>query len=320
MQLIRYTSEKQAEWDAFVKGSKNGTFLFMRPYMDYHSDRFRDHSLMYYNDKSQLIAIMPANERDNILYSHQGLTYGGLVLSLKTKTIQVMDMFDMTISYLRERGFTEWQYKQMPTCYHRYPSEEDEYALWRHHAEITSCGVSSTMLLEKYTTFNSHIVNSRKRSYHGNLTRMGYVIERNASLCDFWPVLTQNLLISHNLAPVHSLDEIQRLQDKFPQNIECVVARNPQGEVEAGAVLYKDNAVVHTQYLSASIQGKQRKAMDYLILEIINRIIKEDRFKIFDFGISTEDHGNFLNEGLISQKEGFGGRGVVYKNYSLRIK
>lgn len=318
MQIIRYTSERQAEWDAFVKGSRNGTFLFLRSYMDYHSDRFYDHSLMYYSDKDKLIAVMPANVSNNVLYSHQGLTYGGLVLSMQTKTIQVMEMFDMTIRYMHEQGFTEWQYKQMPTCYHRYPSEEDEYALWRHHAEVTSCGLSSTILLDKYCEYGSQIV-SRSRRYNQNLLlRKGYVIERNAPLRDFWPVLTQNLLASHNLAPVHTIDEIERLQHSFPHNIECVVARNPKGDVEAGAVLYKDKAVVHTQYLSASIQGKLNKTMDFLLLGVISQLVKEGKYQVFDFGISTEDHGNFLNEGLITQKEGFGGRGVVYRIYSIR--
>ena len=46
--IVRYTADKEAEWNAFVAQSKNGTFLFDRGYMDYHSDRFTDHSLMFF--------------------------------------------------------------------------------------------------------------------------------------------------------------------------------------------------------------------------------------------------------------------------------
>jgi len=46
--IIRYTSEKVQEWNAFVATSKNGTFLFNRGYMDYHSHRFEDCSLMFF--------------------------------------------------------------------------------------------------------------------------------------------------------------------------------------------------------------------------------------------------------------------------------
>ena len=76
--IERYTAEKAAEWDEFVAKSKNGTFLFDRNYMDYHADRFADFSLMFYNDKHKLCALLPANIDDGTLYSHQGLTYGGL--------------------------------------------------------------------------------------------------------------------------------------------------------------------------------------------------------------------------------------------------
>ena len=74
--VIKYNSNMKAEWDAFVETSKNGTFLFMRNYMEYHSDRFADHSLMFYCN-NRLLAVLPANirESEKTLVSHGGLTY-----------------------------------------------------------------------------------------------------------------------------------------------------------------------------------------------------------------------------------------------------
>ena len=46
--------------------------------MEYHNDRFEDFSLMVYKN-GKLIALLPANKKDNIVYSHQGLSYGGVV-------------------------------------------------------------------------------------------------------------------------------------------------------------------------------------------------------------------------------------------------
>lgn len=299
--------------------SRNGTFLFFRAYMDYHSDRFTDHSLLYYSDKGKLLAVLPANEKDGVLYSHQGLTYGGFVLSQGIRTMQVMEMFEATIEYLRLHHFRDWYYKQIPSCYHLCPSEEDEYALWRFGAEIVSCGVSSSLLLYISEEQYRQTINLRKLSYYKKLVRKGYSVERNAPLESFWPVLTENLLLSHNIRPVHSLEEIKRLQSSFLNNIECVVAYNDKGEVEAGTVLYKTDDVVHTQYLSASVSGKSNKAMDYLIFSLIYQLRSEGHYKMLDFGISTERNGEYLNEGLIAQKEGYGGRGVVYKQYRIRI-
>ena len=36
-EIRRYSADKADEWNAFVATSKNGTFLFDRRYMDYHS-------------------------------------------------------------------------------------------------------------------------------------------------------------------------------------------------------------------------------------------------------------------------------------------
>ena len=58
-EIIRYTPDKADEWNQFIAKSKNGTFLFDRHYMDYHRDRFEDHSLMFYLEGA-LYALMPA--------------------------------------------------------------------------------------------------------------------------------------------------------------------------------------------------------------------------------------------------------------------
>ena len=71
MQIIGYTPERKEEWDAFVRTSRNGTFLLLRDYMDYHADRFTDCSLMFYRE-GKLMALLPANLRkeEQTIYSH----------------------------------------------------------------------------------------------------------------------------------------------------------------------------------------------------------------------------------------------------------
>ena len=75
LNIVRYTAEQKTVWDSFVATSKNGTFLFMRDYMDYHADRFADHSLMFYKG-GRLIALLPGNESDDcLLYTSQSPRY-----------------------------------------------------------------------------------------------------------------------------------------------------------------------------------------------------------------------------------------------------
>ncbi|MEM2995168.1 MAG: GNAT family N-acetyltransferase, partial [Candidatus Bathyarchaeia archaeon] len=85
IKIVKYNEKHRMAWDDFIKNSKNGVFLFYRDYMEYHADRFTDFSLMFF-DNNRLIAVMPANVKDDILFSHGGLTFGGIVTDRKMKT------------------------------------------------------------------------------------------------------------------------------------------------------------------------------------------------------------------------------------------
>lgn len=324
MQIVRYTSSKSHEWDEFIESSRNGTFLFMRAYMDYHSDRFTDHSLMYYNDKDKLIAIMPANEAVSLLdrvgeksfFSHQGLTYGGFILDAKVHISEVGELFETTIAYLKKKGFSEWYYKQMPSVYHKQPSQEDEYWLWRHNAEVTACNMMSAI---DYKANVDDISSSRKRTYCSKLMRQGYTIDMAADVRVFWPILESNLKERFNSKPVHTLDEIELLQSRFSENIVCCTVNNPDGKTIAGTLLFISDEVVRTQYISASPEGKQINALDYLMLTLVGYYRKNPKYRYFEFGTSMAEDGINLNEGLILQKEGFGGRAIACKTYRIKI-
>lgn len=313
MTIERYIEDKEQEWNDFIGASRNSTFLFLRDYMDYHKDRFTDHSLMYRNDKGKLLAVMPANEKDGVLHSHQGLTFGGIILSNDAHAVDVRDVFDITKAYLQEHHISEWHYSPVPTIYHRIPSQEDEYWLWRNGAQLDACKISTTIDLKA-----EDISSNRKRSYQKRLQREGYIYDKGCDIEDFWPILEENLMLAHNVKPVHTLEEIKRLQKSLPENILCVGVRNAEGQLEAGTVLYVSGQVVHTQYISATSTGKQTKAMDMLMLSLIDDYRRKDNFRFLDFGNSNEQGGWFLNESLIRQKEGFGGRGTVYKSYVIK--
>ena len=109
-EIKRYTPSEKNIWNGFLKTAKNATMLFEREYMDYHSDRFHDHSLMVYR-KGNLFALVPANEKDGILYSHQGLTYGGLIISKKAGTVDVLSIFNVLNEYLKSKGIVKVVYK-----------------------------------------------------------------------------------------------------------------------------------------------------------------------------------------------------------------
>ena len=122
---------------------------------------------------------------------------------------------------------------------------------------------------------------------------------------------------NHEAEPVHSLEEIERLANLFPKNIKLFLAKK-EDVVISGALMYENANIVHTQHLANSETGRESGALDLLIDYLIKEVYKNKKY--FDFGISNEDAGRYLNTGLIAQKEGFGARAVVHDFYELEIK
>lgn len=311
MRVELYSEKHKDNWDNFVSQSKNGTFLFYRDFMEYHKHRFNDFSLLFYKGE-KLIALLPGNLKEQTYYSHQGLSYGGLIMDKSTTTALTIEIFEHFITILRQQGVKEIIYKTIPHIYHTIPSEEDLYALFVNKAQIIGRGISSTLLLNenhKYSTIRKRGI---KRALSNKLR-----VEENQDIQSFWNILEENLHKRYNAKPVHSIDEISLLKEKFPFNIVFLGVYNELNKMLAGCILFITSKVVHLQYIAASAEGKESGATDLLIDYIVNR--KWDGQTYFDYGISTENNGLYLNQGLINHKEGFGARGIAYDIYSIKL-
>lgn len=317
MEIIRYQTSMQDVWNAFVQCSKQGTFLHDRRYMDYHSDRFHDHSLLIYRD-GKLAALLPANEcvdaltNEKTLFSHQGLTYGGLITDSHTTAADVCDMFRHINNYLKAEGFTHVVYKPIPHIYHRIPAEEDLYALFNVcHAQLKERSISSTIDVQHPLKWSHGRTLCAKKALQQHIQVM-----QSDDFASFWRILEDNLMHRYHAKPVHSLEEILLLHSHFPDNIQLHVGALDD-HILGGTLLYITPQVAHTQYISASEEGKQSHVLDAIFHELLT--VRCHGHKYFDFGTSTEDHGRYLNESLIFQKEGFGGRGIVYDTYEWQL-
>lgn len=312
-EVKRYTHELKGAWNQFLLTAKNSTFLFDRNYMDYHSDRFEDYSLMVYR-KGALYAMLPANRREDTVFSHQGLTYGGLIMNKKATTSEILDVFAKINEFLKDEGVNHVVYKPTPYIYHQVPAQEDLYALFRLvDARIVGRNISSTI----YQSEKIKFIESRKSGIRKALNS-GVAVEGSSDFASFWTILGNNLKNKYGVKPVHSLEEITLLANRFPDNIHLFLARSANGTALGGTVIFvTGKQVVHTQYISASPEGKECGALDLLFDRLINEEYKD--YPIFDFGQSTEDQGRVLNESLIFQKEGFGGRGALYDIYEYYL-
>ncbi len=308
MIIKRYSSEHKAQWDTFVEKSKNGTFLLMRDYIEYHSDRFTDYSLMLY-DNDNLVALLPANIVGDTVKSHGGLTYGGFIMSDRTSGTDLLRWMPEVLSYLKSVGVTKLQYKPIPHIYHRHPAEEDLYALFRNKAQLTVRNMATVIDMSNPITSSRLGKRAAKRQRNADI-----IIEQTDSADSFWDIIVEDRRVRYNTTPVHTQEEINYLHSKFPENIIFLQAK-VNDEILAGAVLFYTGNVIHLQYAAATVKGKDLYATDVIYHDVIFNRLTEAKY--FDFGTSNEDGGRFLNEGMVAHKEEFGGRSIVYDTYEI---
>jgi hypothetical protein len=309
LQVERYRPERAAEWDRFAASSRNATFLLERGYMDYHGARFTDHSLLVRDPQGRLLALLPANECEQHLHSHAGLTYGGLLVGPGTGAAAALEILEAVRHYMAGHGFSGLHYKTIPWIYHRQPAEEDRYALFRAGAVLSRRDVLSVVPRQPRLGYQER----RKRGIK-SARKAGVLVRESDDYAVFWQVLEETLRDRHGVAPVHDLQEIQLLKARFPESIRLFCAYQAQ-ELVAGVLVYESDRVAHVQYISASAAGRQDHALDLLFDVLLTQTFVDKPY--FDFGISNEDGGRVLNHGLVEQKEGFGARSVVHDHYFL---
>ncbi len=277
--------------------------------MDYHSDRFEDASLLVYKNE-KLIALLPANKVDHDLVSHQGLTYGGLILQKKVVFKDVYEAFKAILNFCEAQKINRLTLKILPKIYNAYPSDELDYLLFLVNAKLIRRDVSSTVDYSNRLNIKSNRIEGVKKAI-----KNGLYIKEVSAFDDFWNmILIPNLVEKHSAKPVHSLEEIQYLKSKFPNRIRQFNVYK-DNVIVAGATIFETQHVAHVQYISANSDRQQLGALDFLFEHLIHTVFSEKRY--FDFGISNENRGLQVNEGLLFWKEGFGARSIVHDFYEI---
>lgn len=306
-----YEEEDKSHWDNFLKNCKNYHFMFHRDYMEYHSHKFKDFSLIISNNKGNIVALLPGNIDNSLFYSHQGLTFGGFLVDKNMRAGDFLNIFEEIKSFLKENNINQIIYKCIPNIYHSFPAQEDLYVLFRNRAELYRRDLSTSILLSESYKYS----NIRKRGIK-KAKKENIICKEIENISEVWFLIRAVLATQHDTEPVHSEKEIDYLKSLFPKNIKAYAALKDK-KIIATTILFINKDVVHTQYLATDDIGREFSALDFLLDYVIEESKKYA--KIFDFGISNEDNGRVLNLGLINQKEGFGARGIVHDFYKIDL-
>ncbi|WP_298902674.1 GNAT family N-acetyltransferase [uncultured Psychroserpens sp.] len=295
--IKRYDSTYKSDWDEFLNLSENATFLFKRNFMDYHQDRFDDFSLMIY-DTDDLVAVFPANHKDHLLYSHQGLTYGGLVYLSDLDINSVKKINKALVDYLSKEGITLMTIKTMLKIYQ---SEVLNQVEGFENVEL----IASHMVLA--IDYNSDFkIHKTKIKRYKKLNSNGLTIREGEAEFDvFWnTILVPRLKEKHNSKPVHSLSEIKYLREQFKKEIlQYNVYRDD--EVLAGITIFNKGNVVKSQYGIATAEGERLNALDMLFVYLIYKYRDEGK-QYFSMGTVSNDSQLGYSSGMLKQKQEFG--------------
>ncbi len=293
-----YQKEDFNIWNAFINQAKNATFLFHRDFMEYHSDRFLDYSLMVFDDK-KLTAVFPANKVDEVVYSHQGLTYGGLVIDNTLKGIDIENILDTIVLFCRERGCNTMIIKEFLSIYAKNPSYELNYFLIQRKAHLYRRDMNLAIDFRQPST-----ISKSKLKHFRRVSSLGIEYRKDNNFQLFWQeVLIPRLKEKHNTHPVHNQEEILFLHQKFPENIVQYNAYY-DNEIIAGITLFIFDNVIKSQYGATTQMGEKLRALDFLFINIINTY--KNQFHFFDMGTVVENDGLSFNRGLLNQKEELG--------------
>ena len=305
-----YQENDYENWNAFIGQAKNATFLFHRDFMEYHNDRFQDYSLIVL-DGEKWLAVLPANVVGNEVFSHQGLTYGGLVYNEKVKLASIISVFKSILSFLNDNKIEKLQLKLIPSIYHQKPAEELNYTLFLAEAQLIRRDSMAVIDLSKKLL----IASGRKEGIvKGKKNKLEIKEIDDFEL--FWnAILIPNLVKKHQAKPVHSLEEITKLKMLFPKNIRQFNVYN-NGIIVAGTTFFESDEVAHCQYISGKEDKNELGGLDLLFHHLITEVFKNKHF--FDFGTSNESQGRKLNNGLSFWKESFGASTIVHDFYEVK--
>jgi len=325
--VIPYCEEDAATWDGFLSQTVNGTFLQSRKFLNYHpAGRFKDCSLMLYDKKNHLVALCPGAEQwkegRRIFVSHPGTTFGGLLVAPKHyKAVRMLAMLDALEAWWKAAGFEGVDIRVTPSLFSQQEEDLLDYALFYH-------GYKDSVELSTYIDYDgyrdpveSNFSQGKRTDVHNGqkLGMYGRPLHLPEEMDTFYDVLCDSLSKYH-VKPVHSREELLDFtQHRLKDECGFFGAFLPDGQGErmvAGAMLFYFSSVqvAHTQYLAAVSDYQRYSPMTFLYAYVIETMRKRG-FRKLSFGISTEDRGCTLNEGLITSKEAYGSRHSVNRKF-----
>ena len=316
---VAFDQASSTRWDEFVAKALGGTTLHSRRFLSYHGDRFVDQSVMLINRASkQIVAVMPAavSLKDrSMIVSHPGATFGGLLLT-KIDVAQYANWFDLVRRYYRSLGFATLRSKTTPSFVGALWNEvPTHYGL--QFGKLVRADLWNVIRLDTEFKFASTRRSDIKTAVRKGVNTRLAVTQRDWE--DFYELLAANLKDRHGAVPVHSVAELMDLHGRLENRSRLLLCFDTDQKLLAGTwLLDYGHHVLHTQYICSNETGRALHAVDVLLRDAIE-LAKSEAYRVFSFGINTQDDGWSINHDLMKYKLRFGSGVITHMTFDYTL-
>ena len=335
IEIRKYPGDKET-WNKFIDESNNGTIFHRLDFLEYHGDKFKanEHHLAWYKD-GKLIAVMPmaiflepeilrldcggfCHKKVSYVYrtakSPYGASYGGIVFKESLSLKDAEEIVQSMVSYLKELNVNKLIITVTPSIYLSKNSNYIDFFLLKCGAECINSDL--TCYIDIVEDMNSYFNRSARKAVKKAIKNDVRVV-RNNDVENFYSILSENRK-KFNATPVHSIDDIEWLMNKMPDDIVLFMAYLDDWTPIAGSLVFKCNdRVILVFYWAHLDEYQQYRPISILVYEI-SKWAYENGIKFFDYGTQTKDME--VNYGGSRFKETFNATGVFRKTYKLVIK
>jgi len=306
LRIEKYNKQKHFDlWDDFVLNrSCNGTIFHTQLFLSYHSNnKFIDSSILLY-DENKLIAVILVAQLEEDYFSHPGTSGGGLVISQNYYKAEKLNL-------ILDEVIKHFDNKLNLRVFESYFSEvnNDLLVYFLNKKGHLYSELSIYLKILKDVDLISTISDQKTRTAVRKLEKQNFnfsISNEQNDFKKFHDLITENLR-KHNIKPVHSLEEILRINDMFPDKQFLALGKDETGKTVCAMWVFKaSSSTWHPQYIAKDYNSKLRCTIEKTIIEVMS-IARKEHVKRVSLGISTENMGEVLNFGLTSFKEIMGG-------------
>jgi hypothetical protein len=315
----KYEESERTLWNDFCNKCNNGTIFHNQSFFDYHpTGRFNNHHLIFRSGKKIVAlltgAIVENQESGKIYVSHQGASYGGFVLPMDSGIKEAFALVAALIKYLKQLDIHIFRITPPPLFYMKLPHQHIEFALMKSGATVLKSELTSIVHLKSTISETLDGFRSTARTSFRKAQKEGVIVCFNDRWEEFYSLLEKNLGMRHGVKPTHTLDELLKLRDLFPDKI-LLLSSFYEDVMIAGVTIFVCNPESLLAFYISHINDYQHlRPLNILFYELFKWGI-ENHYRLMDFGTFTLNMEPIF--GLGNFKEGFGAGGVFRTTWQM---